>query len=62
MKRFRVQVRGYDTMGWGSRDSEMIIEAENLDQAKVLAQKWCDENSFMGGYDWGVQSIREIEE
>lgn len=42
---------GYDTCEYGHINKVIDVES------KEEAQKWCDENSYMGGYDWYIESI-----
>jgi len=54
MKKFIVPLRGDDTCEFNHIDKNLEVEANNEEEAKEKAKQWCDENSYMGGYDWGV--------
>ena len=58
MKKFKVDYVGYDTMEWGSINRTEIVEAENETEAKDKIKS----RSCMGGYDYYVQRIEEVEE
>lgn len=58
MKKFKIDYVGYDTMGWGKIERTAIVEAENETEAK----KQITSRSCMGGYDYYVERIKEVEE
>ncbi len=57
MEKFVVYLKGYYTLEYTSTKKEIVIEANNLEEADEKARKWCEEHSFMGGYDWFVERI-----
>lgn len=57
MKRFKVDYVGYDTMEWGSINRTEIVEANNKEEAKEKIES----RSCMGGYDYYVERIEEVE-
>lgn len=59
MKKFKVFLTGYDNSEWHSTTKEMIVEAKDLDEAKEIAHKWCEDNSEMWSYDWYIEHIQE---
>lgn len=38
MKKFRIRYRAYDNDYWRHRDAEMIVEANNEDEAKEIVR------------------------
>ena len=61
MKTYKAKLVGYDTMEYGSTEKSIEIQAENEEIAKEQAQKYCEEHSYMGGYDWYVNRVVEVE-
>lgn len=57
MKDYRVKVKGFDTCEWGSTEKYITIKADDDNQAKEKAEKWCESNTYMGGYEWYVKEI-----
>lgn len=57
MKTYKVKLVGFDTCEYGSTEKEIEIQAENDSEAEKKAKKWCEENSYMGGYDWFIDRI-----
>ena len=47
---------GYDTCEYGHITQEKIFKS--LEDAK----KFCEDNSFIGGYDWNIKTYAEIKE
>lgn len=62
MKTYKAKLVGYDTMEYGSKEKSIEIQAEDKDSAKEKADKYCKEHSFMGGYDWYVSRVEEVEQ
>ena len=62
MPQFKVKVTGYDNCEWRHTNSSTTIEAKDLEDAKIKANKWCDDNFSIDGYEWYVDSITEIKE
>lgn len=58
MKKFKIDYVGYDTMEWGSIERTEIVEAENEQEAKEKITS----RSCMGGYDYYVNRIEEVNE
>ena len=54
-KYYKVEYKGFDTCEWGSKTEEAIIEAENEEEALKIANQWCEDHTFMGGYEWYVE-------
>lgn len=57
MKTYKVKLVGFDTCEYGSIEKVIEIQAENEEMAKEQAKKWCEEHSYMGGYDWHIDRI-----
>ena len=53
---------GYDTCEWDHVNDELKIEAETEQDAVKQAERWCSEHSFMGGYDWKIDSYSPRQE
>lgn len=59
MKKFKVEFIGYSNSDGPTTENDMIIEANDLDEARKIANKWCDDNTDMCGYDWYINHIFE---
>lgn len=53
---FKAILIGYDTLEWNHTHKEIIVNS------KEEAQKYCVNNSCLGGYDWRIESIKEMKE
>lgn len=63
MNKYKIALIGYDTCEWGHIDKEIIVEANNKEEALEKANAWCKENTYMGGYEWYFNSYRgEVKE
>lgn len=51
MKKYTIKLIGYDTCEYGSKTR--MLEFDSVEEAK----KWCKDNSYMGGYDWYVDTV-----
>ena len=60
MKYFEVRLVGYDTCEWNTKRETQIIQAESEDEALEIANKWCVEHTYMGGYEWSTESVKEV--
>jgi hypothetical protein len=58
MKKFKVDYVGYDTMEYGVITRTEIVEAKDTQEAKDKIES----RSCMGGYDYYVQRIEEVNE
>lgn len=54
-----VTLRGDDTLSFSHTTHVLEVKAENIGLAHNEAQKWCDEHSYMGGYEWFIKEIKE---
>lgn len=62
MKRyFEVKIVGFDTCEWASTRETQLVEAQSEKEALENMNKWCKEHSYMGGYEWSVEEITEME-
>lgn len=52
-KKYTAHLVGFNTTAWGSTNREIQVDSE--EEAKA----WCNENSYMGGYDWYVETLVE---
>ena len=53
---FTFKLVGYHTNAWAHTNEELKIDAETEQEAVKQAEKWCEDHSFMGGYDWKIDS------
>ena len=60
MKRFEIILRGDDTCEWRHIIHRVEDTAESYDEIKAKYREWCDDNFVMGGYEWSIESIKEI--
>lgn len=60
--KYKINLKGYDTLEPVSIDKQIELEAKNEDEAEIKAKEWCKTHSFMGGYDWDIKGIHLIEE
>lgn len=51
MKKYIAYLTGYDTLESGSTTKQLKVDS--FEEAK----KWCNDNSYMGGYDWHVDFL-----
>lgn len=58
MKKFKVDYVGYDTIGWGKVEKTEIVMAED----EKTAEQQITSRSCMGGYDYFVERIVEVNE
>ena len=62
-KTYKALIVGYYTLEFGDVvEKRLDFVADDIEEAKEKAQKWCEENTFMGGYDWHLQKIEEVKE
>lgn len=59
--KYNANLIGYDTMEYGSARQTIEIIANDKDEAMIVAKDWCKEHSFMGGYEWHIERIVEVE-
>ena len=52
--KYTFKLVGYDTCEWSHTNHELEIESDTKDEAFKQAEKWCNEHSYMGGYDWKI--------
>ena len=62
MAKYKVEVKGFDNCEWRHTNSSFTIEAKDLKEAKEKANKWCDDNFSIDGYEWFVESVVEVNE
>lgn len=51
---FTFKLVGCHTNAWAHTYDELKIDAETEQEAVKQAEKWCEDHSFMGGYDWKI--------
>ena len=59
MNKFKVEFIGYSNCDGPTTEHEMTIEAIDISEAREIANKWCEDNTNMCGYDWYVNYIFE---
>ena len=60
MKYFEVKLVGYDTCEWNTKKETQTIQAESEDEALKIANEWCVAHTYMGGYEWSTESVKEV--
>ena len=52
-KKYTAHVTGFDTTAYGT--TSRTIQVNDVNEAR----NWCEENSFMGGYQWHIDYLTE---